>query len=126
MAPSWRIPCCISIASLDEGDVRNSRARKGSALLDVVLALVILGLSGVALVTLLGQTAHSARNVRNTERVVRRASDELDRFVIHDRAQLIAMLGRSSPHGWLIDVPGQTLDVVDVATAAGDAAAPVL
>jgi hypothetical protein len=95
-------------------------------LLDVVIALVVLGLSGVAMITLLGQTAHSVRTVRNTERDVRRASDELGRFVVYDRSRLIAMVGRSATHGWSIEVVQATPDLFDVSIAASDTSAVLL
>ena len=93
------------------------RRRRGSSLLDVVIALVVLGLSGVALIALLGQTARSVRNVRTTEREIRRASDELGRFVVYDRTHLIAMLGRSRSLAWTIDVVQASPDVFDVSIA---------
>jgi hypothetical protein len=95
-------------------------------LLDVVIALVVLGLSGVAMITLLGQTAHSVRTVRNTERELRRASDELGRFVVYDRTQLTGMVGRSLSHGWSIDVRQATPDLFDVAIAESDTSAALL
>jgi hypothetical protein len=100
--------------------------KRGSALLDVVIALVVLGFSGVAMITLLGQTAHSVRTVRNTERELRRASDELGRFVVYDRAQLTGMVGRSLSHGWSIDVRQATPDLFDVAIAESDTSAALL
>ena len=99
---------------------------RGSALLDVVIALAVLGLSGVGLVTLLGQTAHSMRNVRTTERELRRASDELGRFVMYDRSHLIAMVGKSVSHGWIIDVAQAAPSLFDVSIAATPAALPLL
>jgi hypothetical protein len=95
-------------------------------LLDVVVALVVLGLSGIALITLLGQTAYSVRKVRDTERLTRGASDELGRFVIYDRAQLTAMLGRSLHRGWVIDVRQATPSLFDVTVASDDTTPPVL
>jgi hypothetical protein len=99
---------------------------KGSALLDVVIALVVLGLSGVAMITLLGQTAYSIRTVRNTERATRAASDELGRFVIYDRTQLISMVGRTRSHGWSIEVLRASPDLFDVSIAESDTSAPLL
>ena len=99
---------------------------RGSALLDVVIALAVLGLSGVALITLLGQTAQSMRNVRNTERSVRQASDELGRFVVYDRTQLVSMLGRSMSHGWVVAVAPATPDLFDLAIAESDTTGPLL
>src|SRR5215212_2410245 len=99
---------------------------RGSALLDVVIALAVLGLSGVALITLLGQTALSMRNVRNTERSVRQASDELGRFVTYDRTQLVSMLGRSMSHGWVVSVASASPDLFDVAIAESDTSGSLL
>jgi Tfp pilus assembly protein PilV len=106
--------------------MRADRRRHGSALLDVVIALVVLGLGGVAMITLLGQTAHSVRTVRNTERDVRQASDELGRFVAYDRAQLVAMVGRSLSHGWSIQVAQPSPDLFDVSIAASETSAVLL
>jgi hypothetical protein len=106
--------------------VRPDRLRGGSALLDVVIALVVLGLSGVALITLLGQTAHSMRVVRNSERLTRRASDELSRLVIYDRVQLTELAGRSLSHGWWLDVGQFAPGLFDVAISETDSTPPVL
>lgn len=106
--------------------MRTDRRRRGVALLDVVIAIVVLGLGGVALITLLGQTAHSMRKVRDTEREVRVASDALGEFVVYDRARLIAMVGRSSLHGWRIDVSQAGQDLFDVSIAATDTTTPLL
>jgi Tfp pilus assembly protein PilV len=100
--------------------------RRGSALLDVVVSLVVLGLGGIALITLLGQTAHSVRTVRNTERQLRDASDELGRFVAYDRAQLVAMVGRTASHEWSVEIIRATPDVFDVAIAESDTSAVLL
>lgn len=106
--------------------MRADRRRRGSALLEVVVALVVLGLSGIAMITLLGQTAHSVRTVRNTERDVRQASDELGRFVAYDRPQLVAMVGRSASHGWSIEVVQAAPDLFDVTIADNDTSAVLL
>jgi Tfp pilus assembly protein PilV len=100
--------------------------RRGSALLDVVISLVVLGLSGLGLISLLGQGAHSVRSVRNTERDVRRASDELGRFVMYDRARLIAMVGRSWSAGWRIEVVQASRDLFDVSVGQSDASSALL
>lgn len=106
--------------------MRGDRRRPGSALLDVVIALVVLGLGGAAMITLLGQTSHSVRAVRKTEREVRRASDELGRFVLYDRARVMAMVGRSWVHGWSIEVAQATPDLFDVSIAESDTSAVLL
>lgn len=100
--------------------------RRGSALLDVVIALAVLGLSGTALITLVGQTAHTMRKVRDTERELRLATDELSRFAIYDRSQLVAMAGRFVERGWTISVGQPFPDVFDVAVARSDGSGALL
>src|SRR4051812_26008370 len=104
MAASSPTRFFTSSGSRDDGSMRADTQRRGSALLDVVIALVVLGLSGTAFIALLGQTAHSVRKVRNTERLTRLASDELGRFVLYDRARVSGMLGQSFARGWSIRV----------------------
>ena len=99
-------------------------ARAGSALLDVVVALVVLGLSGTGLIALVGQSAHSVRHVRDAEREVRRASDQLARLVVADRARLLAMVGQTVSHGWIVTIVQSSPDLFDVVIA--DTTAPVL
>ena len=93
-------------------------------LLDVVVSLVVLGLSGTGLIALLGQTAHSVRHVRDTEREVRRASDQLARLVVADRAQLLSMVGQTVSGGWIVTIIHSSPDLFDVVIA--DTTAPVL
>jgi type II secretory pathway component PulJ len=95
-------------------------ARAGSALLDVVVALTLLGSSGIALIALVGQTARTMRHVAFTERETRLAARELDRFVLYDRAQLVAMVGRRELRDWSIDVEQVDSDLFDVAIAPSD------
>lgn len=106
--------------------LRPSRARAGSALLDVVVSLVVLGLSGAGLITLLGQTAHSVRHVRDTEREVRRASDQLARLVAADRALLLSMVGQTVSRGWIVTIGQSSSDLFDVVIADTTTPAPVL
>jgi Tfp pilus assembly protein PilV len=101
-------------------------ARAGSALLDVVVSLVILGLSGTGLITLLGQTAHSVRQVRDTEREVRRASDQLARLAVADRAQLLSMVGQTVSRGWIVTIGQSSPDLFDVTIADTTTTARVL
>jgi len=89
-------------------------ALPGIALLDVVISLAVLGLSGTAFITLLGQTSHSVRNVRNTERQVRRAADALGRFTEYDRSKLVAMVGRSAVREWVVAVSQPASGLFDV------------
>lgn len=102
------------------------RRRHGSALFDVVIALVLLALSGVAMLTVVGQTRHSMRSVRDTERELRLASAQLDRFVAYDRAQVIAMLGTRSTNGWMIAVARVSDGLFDVSVTRVGASVPLL
>lgn len=105
--------------------MRPSR-RIGSALLDVVVALTLLGLSGVGLIALAGQTARTMRSIAFTERETRLAARELDRFVLYDRAQLIAMTGRRELRDWSVDVEQVDAYLFDVALARNDTSPPLL
>lgn len=102
------------------------RARTGTALLDVVVSLVVLGLSGTGLLTLLGQTAHSVRQVRGTERETRRASDYLARLVVADRALLLSMVGQTVSRGWIVTVGQSSPDLFDVVIADTTTSASIL
>lgn len=84
--------------------MRVDRARRGSALIEVLVALVLLATAGTGLITLLGQTSHSMRVTLESERLVRGASEELDRFALYDRTALLGLAGRSRSHGWTVDV----------------------
>jgi len=105
---------------------RRQRNRKGSGILDVVISLSILGLSGTGLITLLGQTAQSVRHVRDTERQVRRASDQLGMFAAYTRPQLVAIVGSSRVREWTVQVRQSATDLFDVVIADTVTGAPVL
>ena len=106
---------------------RHVRAiRSGSALIEVLIALVILAAAGTGLVTFLGQTAHTLRQLRDEERMIRLASAQLDRMVLWDRAAFVARLGRSAFDGWTVVVQQMTPELFDVAIAATDSGAVLL
>jgi type II secretory pathway component PulJ len=100
--------------------------RRGSALIEVLIALVILATTGTGLVTFLGQTAHTLRHVRDEERLTRLASAQLDRLVLWDHAAFMARLGRSSFGGCTVVVQQVTPDLFDVTIAASDSGAVLL
>lgn len=91
--------------------------RAGTALLEVTVALVLLGMSGTALITLMGQSSHSLRRVRRAELQVQAASDELTRFVAYDRAEMIASVGQSLRRGWIVTIAQRAPDLFDVVIA---------
>jgi Tfp pilus assembly protein PilV len=96
------------------------RTRSGSALIEVLVALVLLAVGGVAMVTLLGQTSRTMRSTRETERATRAASHVLGRFAATDRASLIASIGRHDVAGFRAEVVESSPDLFDVAIAASD------
>ena len=97
--------------------MNGSRARSGSALIEVLVAIVLLATAGTSLITLLGQTSHSMRTTLESERLTRRASEELDRLVLLDRTALLSRSGRSRSHGFTLDVEsrGQSLFSIKIA-----------
>jgi len=95
-------------------------------LLEVMVSLVLVGTCGTALIALMGQSAQSLRNVRRAELDALAASDELERFVALDRAQLLASIGRSISKGWLVSVIQTGPALFDVVVADTLTKAPVL
>jgi hypothetical protein len=86
----------------------------------VLIAIVLLATAGIGLVSLLGQTARSMRTTLESEQLVRRASEQLDRLVILDRADLLARAGRSRFRGWTLDVLPLRDGLFDVRIAESD------
>ena len=95
-------------------------ARKGSTFIEVLLSLVLLAISGTALVTLLGQTAHALRSVRESENQTRAAGLEVSALAQLDRAALIARVGRTRPRGWTIQIDRTAPDLFDVRVSPSD------
>lgn len=105
--------------------VKNQRA--GSALIEVVLALVVLAISGTALITLVGQTTYSIASLQRSERETRDASVQLAALATLDRSQLIERAGHSERRGqWSVQVTRVTADLFDVAVSALDTSSVLL
>ncbi len=102
------------------------RKRRGAALIDVLVSLVLLAVGGTGLVTLLGQTAHTLRHLRDQERVIHAAAGELDRLVLWDRAAFVAHSGRTSLRGWTLVVQQTSRELFDVSIAETDTTAVLL
>jgi len=96
------------------------RARRGSSFIEVLLSLVLLAIGGTALVTLLGQTAHSIESLRVTERETRAAGLELSALAVLDRTQLAARMGRTRSHGWSMAIDRTSTALFDISIAASD------
>ncbi len=106
--------------------MRADRRRSGSAIIEALIATVMLATAGVALITLLGQTEHSMRSVRTSERITREASDRLERLVLLSRSDLVAREGRTSFAGWTLVVTAVGSSLFDVSVAPTDTSAPLL
>ena len=100
--------------------MRARRTRRGSSFIEVLLALLLLAVGGTALVTLLGQTAHSMRSLHVTEAETRAAAAELIALSILSRSELVALVGRNRSHGWTLDVARISANLFDVSIAASD------
>src|SRR5215207_1513016 len=81
-----------------------TRTPHGMVLLEVMLGITILGMAGVALVTLLTQTVATVRNGRSTERRVASASQLLDRATLWSEGELASRLGRQRIGAWNLEV----------------------
>ena len=90
-------------------------------MLEVILGVAILGMAGVALVTLLSQTVYTVRQGRATERRTEEAAQLLDRATLWSGSELASRLGRSRAGDWNLDVATPqaqlyTLAVLDTLT----------
>lgn len=94
--------------------------RRGSTFIEVLLSLVLLTISGTALVTLLGQTARAIQNVRESEIQTRSAGLEVSALAQLDRTALIARIGRTRPRGWLMQIDRAAPDLFDVRVSPSD------
>lgn len=81
-----------------------ARSRNGAALIETLIALVILATAGVGLVTLLGQTVHTVRQFRGREREFAAAGQALDATVAWSRTELDARIGNGRLRTWQLGV----------------------
>jgi deoxyxylulose-5-phosphate synthase len=93
----------------------DARARRGVALIDVLVSVALLATAGTSLLSVLGQTRRTMQSVQTTEYVIDSAATELDRLSILDRAALVALEGRTRHGAWSIDVRRVTPTLFDVA-----------
>jgi Tfp pilus assembly protein PilV len=105
---------------------RTAACCRGSVLIEVLVALVLLAVSGTALITLLGQTSHAMRSTVASERLARAASDQLGGLAIATRSDLFAAAGRRSINGWTVSVAVAGPNLFDVSIAESDSSAPLL
>ncbi len=102
------------------------RAQSGSALIEALVALVVLAIGGTGLITLLGQTARSMRTTLESERQARAASDEISRVAVAPRAELLQLVGHRSVNGWTIDVEVLSPALFAVSVALSDTTGTLL
>ncbi|MDB4878324.1 MAG: hypothetical protein JWM41_4770 [Gemmatimonadetes bacterium] len=106
--------------------MRAETARSGAAIIEALVAMVMLAVAGTALIALLGQTRHSMRTLRDSEKLTREASAQLDRLVLFDRAELAAREGRYTLAGWSMSVTQVAPALFDVFVARTDTGAALL
>jgi type II secretory pathway pseudopilin PulG len=80
------------------------RARDGMLLLEVMLGTAILGMAGVALVTLLTQTVATVDHGRSAERRVMGASRLLNRATLWSEPELALRVGRQRTGAFDLEV----------------------
>jgi type II secretory pathway pseudopilin PulG len=73
-------------------------------MLEVMLGVAILGMAGVALVTLLTQTVHTVRHGRAAERQTTSAAQLLDRATLWSDTELASRLGRQRIGNWNLEI----------------------
>lgn len=100
--------------------------RRGSALVEVLVALVLLAVGGVGLVTLLGQTGQTMRTTRETERRMASASAALRRFEAMDRAALVGSIGRRDVAGLRAQIAEPNPDLFEVTVVQSDTSPALL
>lgn len=99
----------------------NAHIRKGSALLEVIAALTILVISGVAGAALSAELSHTVASAQQRDRLTVGASALLTRVSLWPRARLDAAVGVNRREGFSLSVQriAPTLYQVDV-TFIGD------
>jgi Tfp pilus assembly protein PilV len=95
----------------------DNRNRRGSALIEVIVALVLFATAGTGLVTLLGQTSHAVRSTFLSEQRIHAAAAELDRLVLLDQTRLRSHTGQFTSHGWIVDIRARGGGLFDVSIA---------
>jgi type II secretory pathway pseudopilin PulG len=81
-----------------------TRPRRGMLMLEVMLGTAILGMAGVALITVLTQTTATASHGRAAERSVMSAAQLLDRATLWNENELTMRLGRQRVGAWDLEV----------------------
>jgi type II secretory pathway pseudopilin PulG len=99
---------------------RHRRARDGVVLLEVLVALAILGASGAALAALAVGATDTVRRAQARDVEIRRASDFLDAVALWSREDLDRHLGARPQGDWRLEVrhPAPSLYLVSLQDSA--------
>ncbi|HYW08760.1 MAG TPA: hypothetical protein VE913_17495 [Longimicrobium sp.] len=80
------------------------RDESGAVLLEVMVAVVILSVAGVAAVAMASESARAVERARDTDRRVREAGDFMEAVALWTRADLDRRLGDRPQAGWRLRV----------------------
>ena len=89
--------------------------RRGVALLEVLVALAILGTAGSAFIGIAMQSARATQGARDEERRMRAASDFLDKVSLWERVDLDRHLGDRPEGEWRLRLSRVSRDLYAVA-----------
>jgi prepilin-type N-terminal cleavage/methylation domain-containing protein len=91
--------------------------RRGLTLLEVLVALAILGFGAAGWAALLSQGAHAVQIVRSRETEIQRAAQELSRVSLWSREQVAGHVGRNASNGLILVIGEAAPSLYDVAVA---------
>jgi hypothetical protein len=100
--------------------------RAGSALIEALLSLVLLGTVGTSLLMTLGQARETLRSTSASEATIDSASAELERMVPFDRTALADHIGWTVGHGFAVHVEQRSRVLFDVAVSREPGRPPLL
>ncbi len=93
---------------------RAERPRRGAALVETVIAIVLLAFAGVGMVALLGQTMGTVHQMRHREGEIADAGGAMDRMAAWTRADLEARAGETRWGAWKLQVSEPAEHLFDV------------
>lgn len=105
---------------------RIERDRRGIALLEVLLGFALLAISGMAWITLAGQTARSLRDVRAAERTTLAAASTMEWVAIRTAPELDGMIGERRAGDFNVTIVRLIPALYDVTISDTTTGAPVL
>ncbi|HEY4303835.1 MAG TPA: hypothetical protein VGM82_05180 [Gemmatimonadaceae bacterium] len=100
--------------------------RRGTALIEALIALVLLGIAGTSVIMVVGQTHNTLRDALNTEQVIDSASAELDEMVLLTRSDLVRRIGWTVRDGFATHIEQITPSLYDVDVARAPGRLPFL